>query len=50
MMKEQVCLAGAAILAASLLLFAANMAKILSHLFRPCLQPLVLKTHPKPSA
>ncbi len=50
MMNEKMCLAGAVLLAASLLLFAANMAKILSHLFRPCLQPLVLKPHPKPSA
>lgn len=50
MMNEKVCLAGAALLAASLVIFAVNMAMILSHLFRPRLDPLVLPSKLKPSA
>jgi hypothetical protein len=47
MMHEKVCLAGAILLAASLLVFAVNMAKILSHLFRPRLLPFAIKPNPK---
>jgi hypothetical protein len=50
MMNERVCFIGAVLLAASLAIFAVNMAMILSHLLRPRLQPLSLKSNPTPSA
>ena len=50
MMNERVSFLGTLLLAASLAIFAANMAKILSHLVRPRLQPLALKPNLKPTA